>query len=222
MSLPHGGEDQDPEACDEDGDGDLKEGGHGVDEGHSGDPDHPCGTLDSEDPQGKIRQYGTNARQLEPLICPGKIQNAQRSSNERTVEELVHQNFGQDGGKVRVCAEPEVLGTVEQVDNHSNAPPKGGSDQKITQVGAPEPEFLKEDNFEEFGKEGGRDHISDKREGKAGILFGGCKLGEEATSAFMGEVEKEEQQHQGLDKEPWEQVLFGGAEAFGDCVAEGH
>ena len=81
---------------------------------------------------------------------------------------------------------------------------------------------MEKGNFEEFGEEGGCEHVADKGESKTGFLLGCGEPGEEAAGAFMGNVKNEEHDHKSLDQEPGKQVLFGGEEAFGDRVTEGH
>jgi len=216
------GEEEHPEALDQNSRRQLQEGRHKINEADAGNPNGPACDLGGnhffyeEIPREDFASGGG----VETRSAEGEVGVGDGIRQKRTIEELIDQHLGGDDVPGISSAEPVILAAVEEVHEHSESGPEGGCGEKVPKICAQETAFLKEDNSEQLGKKSARDDVGRKRKPVTHLLTHLPHPGQEGIGAIVEKIGCEETEHERLQEKARKEVGAGGTEAGLKCGAK--
>ena len=216
------GEQEHPEALDQNSRRQLQERRHEVNEADAGNPNGPARDLGrnhffhKEIPRENFASGGG----VETRRAEGEVGVGDGIRQKRTVEELIDQHLGGDDVPGISSAEPVILAAVEEVHEHSESGPERSCGEKVPKICAQETAFLEKDNSEQLRKKSARDDVGRKRKPVTHFLADLPQPGQEGIGAIVEKIGCEEAKHERLQEKARQEVGTGGTEAGLECGAK--
>ena len=113
---------------------------------------------------------------------------------------MIHEHLAEKRPPVVARAEPDRLKPIKKINQHPNKSPQRGSGEEQPEVSERWFSGLKKNNAENFGEQGGSDHIGPKRDRKPGFLLHMGNLFEKMPGSLVSDVEQKKYRHQALEE----------------------
>lgn len=216
------GEQEAPEALDQNRSRQLEERRHEVNEADARNPDGPTRDLRGQHffyhkiPGEDIPSSGG----VEAQSAESEVGVGDGIRQKRTKKELIDQHLGGNDLPGIPSAEPFILVAIKEVYEHSEPGPEGGRGQKVPEICEKGAAFLKKDNAKQLGKKSARDDVGRKGKAITRLLAHLPHPCQEGVGAIVKQIGCEKTEHERLQEQTWKEVGSGGTETVLECGAK--